>query len=194
MKIKIEHIEKVTGYKVKKGHISLGIDIAERTGFAEIKTNDKEADITFWFGEFKDTEITNVYKNMYSYLQSVIEAQTIVVIEDSYLQYYGRKAQADVFKKLTRFGTLALATCFNKELNYKFILAKSARAKLKILTSSKAGYGKGESKKAVADWLKNNLDIELNDNDASDAVVLSILGILEGLDFRSEADIKRNKK
>lgn len=195
MKIKIETIEEVTEYQVKKNYKSIGLDIAERTGLCNISTTDKYATVNFNFLEFDKENISKLYKDMYNAFKMSIVDQDIVIIEDTFLQYYGRKAQADVFKKLTRFGTLALAICIEKNMPREFILAKSSRSKLDIKTTKKAGYGKGLSKKAVADWLKNKFDIDLKgDDDASDAIVLAILGILEDMDFRSQIDIKKEKE
>lgn len=195
MKIKLNHIEKVTGYKVKKYFRSIGIDVAERTGICNISTTDKYATLKFNFLEFDSKDINRVYKDMYNSFKVSIFNQDIAIIEDTHLQYFGRFAQVDVLKKLTRFGTLALSVCLEKDIAREFILAISSRSKLGILTTTKAGYGKGESKKAVADWLRKNFAIDLKgDNDASDAIVLAILGLLEDLDFRSEAEIKKEKK
>ena len=189
MKIPIKKIEEVTGYKVRKIFKSLGLDIAERTGFCEITTTDKDAIIDFWCVEFDKTNINKVYENMYQIFCNYIDKQNIVVIEDSFLQRFGRFVQADVFKKLTRFGTLALAVCFNKGIHSQFILAKSSRAKLKIKMIT------GKPKESVAKWLKEKLDIDLRgDDDASDGVVLGILGILEGMDFRSNSAILKEKQ
>ncbi len=200
MKIKVEQIEKVTGYKVKRNFKSIGLDVAERTGLCNISTTDKYATLKFNFLEFDNTDINRVYKDMYNSFKVSIFNQDIVIIEDSFLQYFKTKkgqsgGQADVFKKLTRFGTLALSVCLEKDIAREFILAVSSRSKLGIKTNKKAGYEKGESKKAVADWLFNKLGIDLKgDHDASDAIVLALLGILENLDFRSEAQIKKDKK
>ena len=200
MKIKLEKIEKITGYKIKKNFKSIGLDIAERTGLCNISTTDKYATIKFNFIEFDKVDINRLYKDMHNAFKVTIISQDIAVIEDSFLQYYRKKkgetgGQADVFKKLTRFGTLALAVCLEKDIPREFILAVSSRSKLGIKTSKKAGYGVGESKKAVADWLFNKLGIDLKgDHDASDAIVLALLGILENLDFRSKAQIKKDKK
>ncbi len=57
MKIPISKIEEVTGYKVKKNFVSLGLDIAERTGLSEIKTYDECVYISFWAVEFDKTDI-----------------------------------------------------------------------------------------------------------------------------------------
>ena len=82
-----------------------------------------------------------------------------------------------------------------KDIKREFILATTSRSKLGIKTTEKAGYGKGKSKKAVADWLRKFFGIDLKgDDDASDAVVLAILGLLEDFDFRSKAQIKKEKE
>ncbi len=189
MKIPIRIIEHVTGYDVKKNFVSLGLDIAERTGLCEIKTDNEYAHISFWAVEFDKTDINTVYKNMYNTFNNCINNQNIVVIEDSFLQRFGRFVQADVFKKLTRFGTLALASSLNKNIEYKFILAKSSRAKLKIKMIT------GKPKESVANWLRDNLAIDLKgDDDASDGVVLALLGILECMDFRSNSAIAKANK
>jgi hypothetical protein len=195
MKIKLDKIKFITGYNVKTNYKSIGLDIAERCGICNISTTDSYATIKFNFLEFDKGNINKLYKDMYNAFKMLILNQDIVIIEDSYLQRFGRFVQADVFKKLTRFGSLALAICLEKNIPREFILAKSSRSKLGIITTKKAGYGKGESKKAVADWLRNNLDIDLKgDDDASDAIVLALLGILEDLDFRSQANIDKVEK
>lgn len=190
MKIKLDHIEKITGYKIKKYYKSIGLDIAERTGLCNISTTDKYATIKFNFLEFDNNDINRVYKDMFSSFKVSIFNQDIVVIEDS---FYG-VGNPDVFKKLIRFGSLALAVSLEKDIKREFILATTSRSKLSIKTTEKAGYGKGKSKKAVADWLRKYLGIDLEgDDDASDAVVLAILGILEDFDFRSKVLIKKEK-
>ncbi len=189
MKIKLEEIEKVTGYKVKQNFKSIGFDIAERTGLCNISTSDKYATLKFNFIEFDKKDINKLYKDMYNTFKVTIVDQDIVVIEDSFLQRFGKFVQADVFKKLTRFGSLALAVCLEKDVPREFILAKSSRAKLKIQME------KGKAKECVAKWLKSNFHIDLKgDDDASDAIVLALLGILEDLDFRSQAAIAKAKK
>ena len=188
MKIKLFKIEEITGYKVKTNFTSLGLDIAERTGLCNITTDDKYAYFNYNFIEFDKSEIKNVYKDMYNAFKVTINKQDFVVIEDCFLQKFGKFLQVDVFKKLTRFGTLALSICLEKKLSYTFILAKSSRAKLKIKMI------KGKPKESVANWLKEKLNIDLKgDTDCSDAIILGILGILENLDFRSQTDINKEK-
>lgn len=192
MKIKIKDFEKKLDKKIKRNIQSIGLDIAERTGICIITTNTKYVDFDWQFIEFDKSSIHSVYKNMYKeFLKIIVKEKgkdNIVVIEDSFLQRFGRFVQADVFKKLTRFGTIALVCSFLNEMPYQFILAKSARAKLKIKMIPK------EPKESVANYLHNELDIEVDDNDISDAIVLAVLGIIEGMDFRSQASIDKEKK
>jgi len=192
MKIKIKELEEKLGYKIKPNVQSIGLDIAERTGICYITTDKINADLDWQFIEFDKTDINRVYKQMYKDFGDIIGKEdgkdNIVVIEDTFLQRFGKFVQADVFKKLTRFGTLALAVCFNNDIDYRFILAKSSRAKLKIKMIT------GKPKESVANYLKETFNIELDDDDISDSITLAMLGICEGMDFRSNADILKEKK
>jgi len=192
MKLLINELEKKLDKKIKRNIQSIGLDIAERTGVCIITANNKNVNFDWHFIQFDKSNIEKVYKEMYFHFKKVINKNKIkdnvVIIEDTFLQRFGRLVQADVFKKLTRFGTLALATCYNKDMPYYFILAKSARAKLKIKMIT------GKPKESVAKYLKKTLDIETNDNDISDSIVLALLGIIEDLDFRSNAQILKEKK
>jgi len=166
MKIKILELENKLGKKIKRNTCSLGLDIAERTGCCYITTTKTHATFDWWCLEFDKKEIDLVYKEMYDEFKKSVskmnEKQNFVIIEDSFLMRFGKFVQADVFKKLTRFGTLALAVCLETKTPYHFILAKSARAKLKIKMIT------GQPKESVANYLKETFNIELNDTDASD--------------------------
>ena len=192
MKIKISDLEAKLNKKIKKNIQSIGLDIAERTGVCIITTDKTYIDLDWQFIEFDKSDINSVYENMFSEFLKIIvkdkKKNNVVIIEDSFLQRFGKFVQADVFKKLTRFGTIALVCSFLNKMSYHFILAKSARAKLKIKMI------KGQPKESVAKYLKNELDIVVDDNDIADAIVLAILGIIEEMDFRSQASIDKLKK
>jgi len=192
MKIKITDLEQQLNEKIKRNTQSIGLDIAERTGICIITTDETHVDLDWQFIEFDKTSIESVYENMFKEFSKIIikekDKDNMVVIEDTFLQRFGKFVQADVFKKLTRFGTIALVCSFLNEMPYEFILAKSARSKLKIKMIA------GEPKKSVSSYLYNQLDIEVDDNDIADAIVLAILGLIDGLDFRSNATILKIKK
>lgn len=192
MKIKISKIEEQLGKTIKRNTQSIGMDIAERCGICIITTDETHLDLDWQFIEFDKTNINSVYKGMFNEFSKIIIPEkayhNVVVIEDTFLKFFGKFPQVDMFKKLTRFGTIALVCCFLKEIEYNFILAKSARSKLKIKMKA------GEPKESVARYLHNTLDIKVDDDDISDAIVLSILGLIEGLDYRSNATLLKIKK
>lgn len=178
MKISLEKIEQVTGYKVKKDFLSIGFDWASRAGISYIKTDKKEATIDVQFIEFKGNETKEKYKLMVKTLENLINSEDLAVIEDVFIGFNRAGSM-----ELAKYHAFAIAECIKKGVNFETITAMSCRSRLGIKTTAKAGYGKGQSKKAVSDWLKNNFNIQLDDEDASDAIILALLGILEGVKF-----------
>ncbi len=196
MKIPIKLLEEVTGYEIKKNITSIGFDTAIRTGIAVLNSNSKSVTIDIAFIEFeKDTKQKAIrYKQMVETFEKIISENTdINIIEDTYLQFFGpaKYAQAQVFKELTRYGGFLISESIRKKVPYQIIGASSARSKLKIKT---IGYGRGNSKIAVADWLHLNLQIHLEDHDISDAIVLAILGVCKDMDFTPKTVKKKRKK
>lgn len=190
MRIPIAKVEEVTGYKVKKNFTSIGLDTAQRTGVAGISTTDKYVNIECTFLEFKDLkEPKQIYKTMVNTFAELFSIQHFAVIEQVFVGF-NRAGSVE----LARYGSFAISECIKKNISYDLISAVGCRGKLGIKTTKKAGYGKGKSKLAVADWLRNNFDIKLDDEDASDAICLALLGVLEGMDFRSTKEIKKRKK
>lgn len=190
-KIKLKKLESILGYNIKQNIQSIGLDIAERTGVCIITTDNEYTNFDWFFIEFDKSDIEKVYKEMYREFLHIIQKNkkkdNIVIIEDTFLMRFGKYIQADVFKKLTRFGTLALAVCYDRNIEHEFILAKSSRAKLKIKMIT------GKPKKSVANYLKEKFNLQLEDDDLSDSIVLSMLGICEGIDFTPPPKKKKIK-
>jgi Holliday junction resolvasome RuvABC endonuclease subunit len=187
MKIAINKIEEVTGYKIKKNFVSLGLDTAQRTGVAFIKTTDKYVNIDCMFLEFKGMADTKqIYKTMVNTFSNIFTEQDFAVIEQVFVGF-NRAGSVE----LARYGSFAIAECIKKGIAYDLISAVSCRAKLGINTRS---FGKGKSKQAVAFWLKDKLNIELNDEDASDAICLALCGIFQDFDFKPKPKAKKKRK
>jgi len=178
MKIPIETIEKITGYKVKKNFTSIGFDWATRAGISFIKTTDKYATIEYIFIEFKGNEPKEKYKLMVKSLEDLLNSQNLAVIESVFVGFNRAGSM-----ELAKYHAFAISECIKKNVDYETISAMSCRSRLGIKTTAKAGYGKGKSKLAVSDYLKNSFNLKLEDEDASDAVCLALLGILEGVKF-----------
>lgn len=178
MKIDLKKLEKITGYKIKKNCVAIGFDTATRTGIAQIKTNFKVADIDFTFVEFDALNKHQLYKNMYMAFKDMLKNQDIAIVEDTFV---GLNPHGSLV--LTRLGAFAIGLCIENKIPWHLIRAVSARSILKIDARK---FGKGKSKESVAYWLETKLGIKLDDPDISDAIVLAIVGICEGVKYEKD--------
>ena len=186
MRIKIKNLEQKLNKKIKRNCISIGIDTASATGIGYISTDSKNVTIEWALIEFNAESIQDLYKQMYKEFGNFIDKKTnICVVEDVFLSF-----NPDVTIKLARFGGLAIAQAINKNVHFEMIGAKSARAKLFKLDCKK---WKGKTKEAVANYLKS-IGIEINEHNCADGVLLAILGIIDGIDFRSKKEISKSIK
>jgi Holliday junction resolvasome RuvABC endonuclease subunit len=186
MKLSIKNLESRLGKKIKRNFTSVGVDTATHTGLGFISVDDKDAEINWSLISFEANSIQELYKQMYKEFGNFIDKSIdVVVVEDVFLGM-----NPDVTIKLARFGGLAMAQAINNDVPFKTIGAKSARAKLFKLDQKKY---KGRTKQAVADYLKS-IGIEIDEDNCADGVILAILGIIDGLDFRSNVEIAKEKK
>ncbi|MGD2071860.1 MAG: crossover junction endodeoxyribonuclease RuvC [Candidatus Thorarchaeota archaeon] len=186
MKLKIKDLEKKLGKKIKKNFLAIGIDTASKLGLGYIHTTKKEVIIDWALLEFHTNTIQELYKQMYVALGDFILADVnCCVIEDVFLGM-----NPDTTIKLARFGGLALAHAIDNKVHFETIGAKSARAKLFKIDYKKY---KGKTKQAVADYLKS-IGIKIDEDNCADGLILALLGIIEGMDFRSKAKINKLKK
>lgn len=184
LKFPIEEFEKKLGSKIKRNFQSIGIDTATRSGVGIIKVNGKSVTIDWTVIQFEKGNITEIYKQMYwSFKELISKDLDCCIVEDVYM---GLNAGTSL--KLARFGGFVLANAIENQIHFETISAKSARSKLGIKTEA------GKAKQSVAKWLKEKLNIVVDDNDVSDGIVLALLGIIESMDFRSQKDIKAEKK
>ena len=192
LRIKIKKLEKLLNYKIKKNCRSIGFDTAEICGIGFVTTSTKDVEIDWSVLAFDKSNIKNVYKELtHESLALLSQKCDICIIEDTYLRFFGRFPQVDVLKKLSRFGGIILANVINNDIQYEIVGATQARSKFKIST---AGYGRGNSKEAVHDWLQKTLGIDLEENNACDAIVLALLGVCEGIDYTVKKKKKKRSK
>lgn len=186
MKIKIKELEKILDCEIKKRTNCIGLDTAQRTGICFLKTTDDYVHIDWMFIEFKEVgDRKQIYKTMINTFENLFEKQDFATIEEVFVGF-NRAGSVE----LARYGSYAISACVRKNIDYELISAVSCRAKFGIKTTKKAGYGKGKSKLAVSDWIKNNLGLELDDEDISDAIILGLCGIIENMDFKSKGKKK----
>lgn len=187
MKLNILEIEKSLGVKIKRNFYSVGIDTAQVSGIVFLKSDEKEIIIDELVLSFKTANSKEIYNSMVKTFERIFEEGQFAVIEEVFVGF-SRAGSVE----LAKYGSFAISACIRKGIPYETISAVSARSKFKIDTRSA---GKGNTKVAVGNWIKEKLKISYDDNNINDALVLALLGIIEGQDFRSQVDIKKaNKK
>lgn len=170
--IKIKDLEKRLERRIKRNIISLGIDPASRTGWCSAITDKDTVIFDYGFIDvkskdvfFKYNQLINYFTDLFSIFKSK-DCEKIVVIEDV---FFGKNI--NTLKMLARIGMIAYVLSHQKNLPRTYILASTARSSL--------GF-KGTSKKPEVHYeIKNKLKIDLNDEDATDALILSLIGIVE---------------
>jgi Holliday junction resolvasome RuvABC endonuclease subunit len=185
IKIKISDLESRLGKTIKTHFSSIGVDTASKTGIGFITTDANYAIVNWSLISFEANNIQELYKQMYKEFDKFIDKSVdFVVVEDVFLGM-----NPDTTIKLARFGGLVLACAINNDIPFATIGAKSARAKLFKLDPKKY---KGRTKEAVAEYLQS-IGIKIDENNCADGIILALLGIIEGLDFRTQAAIKKAK-
>jgi len=186
MKLLIKDLEKKLNKKIKRNYTSIGIDTATKTGIGYISTNKTNITIDWALIEFSSDSIQELYKQMYREFGEFIDKKTnICVVEDVFL---GMNPNTTI--KLARFGGLAIAQAINNKVSFETIGARSARAKLFKIDYKKY---KGRTKEAVSDYIKS-LGIEINEHNCADGVLLALLGIINGMDFKPKTKKRKIQK
>jgi Holliday junction resolvasome RuvABC endonuclease subunit len=186
IKLKITDLEAKLGKKIKRHFSSIGIDTATITGIGFITVDENYVNVDWTLLKFNASSQIELYKQMYKEFTDIIdESVDFIVVENVFLGM-----NPDVTIKLARFGGLAMACAINKNIPFETIGASSSRAKLFTLDRKKY---KGKPKEAVANYLKS-IGIEIDEDNCADGVILALLGIIEGMDFRSATEIAKEKK
>jgi hypothetical protein len=185
MKIKIEDLEKKLNKKLKRNFTSVGVDTAQVSGIVFLKTDKEYVHIDSLVLSFKTKDSHEIYSSMINTFEKIFKDEDFAVIEEVFVGF-SRAGSVE----LAKYGAFAISACIRKDIKFETISATSARSKFQIDVKK---YGKGKSKQAVADWVKN-LDIVLGDNNIVDGFILALLGLIENQDFRSQKDIKEDKK
>jgi len=185
MKIKISDLENKIGYKIKRNFICAGVDTASRTGVCFIKTGRTYIHFDWAFLEFDYENQKDMLKQMHNEFKNLFTTEKLVVVEEVYIGFNRMGCL-----RLAKMGTLVVAECIHRDIDFEIISAVSARGKFKINTRK---YGKGKSKLAVADYLKE-IGLYVDDEDISDSIVLALLGICEGMDFKPKTKKKKRRR
>ena len=185
MKIKITELEKKLPYKLKRNFKSVGIDTAQTTGVVFLTTDKTHLHIDSMCLGFKTQDKKEIYASMVKTFDKLFNEEDLAIIESVFVGF-NRAGSVE----LAKYGAFAIAVCIKKDIRYETISAVSARANFKINTKK---YGKGKSKLAVADFVKE-LGLDLKDNNIVDAFVLGLCGLCEGIDFKKKPKAKKKRK
>lgn len=184
MKIKIDDLEKKLDYKLKRNFKSVGIDTAQISGIVFLKTDNEYVYIDHLVLSFKTKNKKEIYHTMVKTFEKLFQEEDFAVIEEVFVGF-NRAGSVE----LAKYGAFAISECIKKDIKYETISAVSARSKFKIDTRSA---GKGNSKKAVGEWV-TELGIDLFDNNLVDGFVLALLGLCENMDFQPKFKIKKKR-
>lgn len=186
MKVLIKDIERKIGYKLKRNIRSLGIDNATIAGLVCLKTDDEFLYVDdYMVLNFNTKDHKERYHTIVKTYEKIIDSKLdFVVLEDTFMGFSRRGSM-----ELARMGGLVIAEMVKKEVNYAIIGAISSRAKFSIDINA---CGKGNTKKAIMGWVKS-LGFEFKDNNLADGFLLALLGIIEGMDFRSKTAIEKEE-
>lgn len=172
MKIKIKDLEKKLNKKIKKNIKVIGLDTAKKTGVCFISTTRENINIDWCKLEFNYKTQEEMLKLMYKEFEQLFSNEDLAIVEEVFVGF-SREGSLH----LAKMGTLAIAQCINKKIDFKLILAKSARAKFFKLDSKK---WKGKTKQAVGNYLET-IEIKTKDEDVNDSIILGLCGICEGI-------------
>ena len=167
--LNINELQEKLQKPIKRNCKTLGLDIATKTGWATIKTDKENLILDYGFINVQAKDHLIKFDEYIEQFKSLIKPSYKVVIEDCFFGF----GNALALKLLAKLEGIAYAVCrFNgvKE-RPSFYMASSAR---KLVGC------KGNAKKPeVHQWIKDTLNIELDNEDASDAVILAFCGVLD---------------
>jgi Holliday junction resolvasome RuvABC endonuclease subunit len=191
IKLPIKVLESKLNKRIKRNYSVVGWDTSSKCGVCFGKTDDKNLEIDYTFLEYDTSDHQKMYSQMYHDFGSLLTNEDLSIIEQVYVAF-----NPNVALFLARMGTLVMARCIEKKIPFQFLSAISARANLGIKTKKdKEGnkIPKGHTKEVVANWLKEELGFEIDQNDIADALVLVLNGLCEDTIYTKKAKKKRKK-
>jgi Holliday junction resolvasome RuvABC endonuclease subunit len=191
IKLDIKEIELKLNKRIKRDFSVIGWDTSSKCGVCFGKTDDKTLEIDYTFLEYDTSDHQKMYKQMYNDFGSLLSDEKLSIIEQVFVSF-----NPNVALLLARMGSLIMARCIEKKIPFQFLSAVSARANLGIKTRlDKSGnkIPKGHTKEVVANWLKEELNFTIDQNDIADALVLVLNGLCEDTVYTKKAKKKRKK-
>lgn len=168
---KIKEIEEKLGKKIKRNIVSLGIDTANKSGWAIIRVDNEYMTLNLGFINVNVKDIYLKFDTIIENFNNLISKEYDVVIEDT---YFARNPKT--FRQLSRIGAVAYTISHLKKCKSKrYINASSARKTVGVHIK-KNGI---KTKIQVQTFIQEKFGITLENEDIADSVILAIVGVLE---------------
>jgi len=190
LKLSIKDLELKLNKRIKRNTSVIGWDTSSKCGVCFGKSDDKFVEFDWTFLEYDTSDHQKMYSQMYHDFGSLLTDEKLSIIEQVFVSF-----NPNVALLLARMGSLIMAHCIAKKIPFQFLSAVSARANLGIKTKiDKHGnkIPKGHTKEVVANWLKEELNFTIDQNDIADALVLTLNGLCEDTIYTKKA--KKKKK
>lgn len=169
--LKIKNIETKLNKKLKKNHITLGIDTASRTGWAIAKTFDDNLIIDYGILDIKSKDKYFKYNQIIDFFDRLIwndlNKDSTIIIEDTFYHFNPK-----MFAFISRIGMIVYTIAELLGIKNKiFITASQARKKL--------GFKGTLKKEQLHNEFRKRFDIKLIDKDVIDAIILALVGAIK---------------
>lgn len=169
-----KELEKRIKKRIKNNIISLGVDPASKTGWAIIDIKDNVVNIDYGTVNVESTDAFFKFNQLIKFFDSLLDKikldkrEKYVIIEDCWL---GKNVAA--LKLLARIGMIVYVVSFQKNIERRIISPLESRAKL--------GFNGRVKKQIFQKEALSKLKFDMDDEDAIDAVVLAMNGVIEEL-------------
>ena len=166
MKISLEKIELLTSKKINFDHKKIvAFDTATKTGWCIATLGSKYVELEYGSLEFRSADKNQMYDEFIKSFKSLIKDKNLVVIEES---WYGRNVKT--FQLLSRLGMIAYVLAYLENIPKYFIGPSTSRTLL--------GLPGNKDKKTVQQLFKEKFDIKIENDNAIDAIILALGGLL----------------
>lgn len=175
MILKRKELENIFSIKLKANVEAIGIDTATRTGWCRIATTKSVVKLDYGFFKVKATHKSFTYQKFVELFQGLFDDSfDVVMIEDTYL---GRNPKT--FKVLSCLGAIGhTMAILAGQKDIRSLTASQARARLGINTNRKDP-GTKSVKETIQKRFKAKTGIVLDDDDIVDAIILSLVAIID---------------
>jgi len=185
-KIKTDQLEAILEKKIKRNTIVMGIDIATECGYCIATSNGSTVTLDYNYIRFPKDDNFLTYQEMANVFTKIIKKEQYVVIEDS---FYSRNYKT--FKLLSRFGGIVTGICEVKNVKgYTFKTPSHMRAQVGL----KMGQAKkGEAKQFVRQWIIDNLDLDIENDNVADGIIIALYGLIDNEEAKKKVTSKLRK-